>query len=136
MEILSWLKIQFRIIHSYDGFQSTLEIENMLLPICSVYIPIIYCLHVSRIMRKPSFAHAKTVAQISFAVTAKLISAFVFTTGIVQFFYFLNPKFPASSHLLFLYSSACVRPVWKPHCWFSHDSVHLYCFPLTVPLNL
>ena len=29
-------------------------------------------------------------------VTAKLISAFVFATWIVQFLYFLNPEFPAS----------------------------------------
>ena len=46
------------------------------------------------------FAYTKTKAQISFAVTAKLfavtaklISAFVFATGIVQFLFFLNPKF-------------------------------------------
>ena len=45
-------------------------------------------------------AYAKTKAQISFAVTAKLISAFVFATRIVQFLFFLNPKFRASSHLL------------------------------------
>ena len=32
----------------------------------------------SRAMRKPAFAYAKTKTQISFAVTAKLISAFVF----------------------------------------------------------
>ena len=37
---------------------------------------------------------------ISFAVTAKLISAFVFATWIVQFLYFQNPKCPASNHLL------------------------------------
>ena len=48
-------------------------------------------------------AYAKTKAQISFAVTAKLISAFVFATPILQFLYFLNPKFPVSSHLLCLY---------------------------------
>ena len=42
----------------------------------------------------------KTKAQISFAVTAKLISTFVFATQFVKFLYFLNPKFPASSHLL------------------------------------
>ena len=30
------------------------------------------------VMRKPFFAYAKTKTQISFAVTAKLISAFVF----------------------------------------------------------
>ena len=34
----------------------------------------------SRVMRKLAFAYAKTKTQISFAVTAKLISAFVFTT--------------------------------------------------------
>ena len=43
------------------------------------------------------FAYVKTKMQISFAVTAKLISAFVFATRIVQFLYFINPKFQASS---------------------------------------
>ena len=42
------------------------------------------------------FANAKTKAQISFAVTAKLISAFVFATRIVHFLFLLNPKFQAS----------------------------------------
>ena len=51
-------------------------------------------------------------------------SAFVFTTGIVQFLYFLNRKFPASSHLLCLYSLVCVRPVQGPHCWLSHEAAH------------
>ena len=39
------------------------------------------------------FAYAKTKTQISFAVTAKLISAFVFATRIVQSLYFLNSEF-------------------------------------------
>ena len=42
------------------------------------------------------FAYAKTKTQISFAVTAKLISAFVFTTWIVEYLFFLNPKFQVS----------------------------------------
>ena len=45
-------------------------------------------------------AYAKTKTHISFAVTAKLISAFVFAKRIVQFLYYLNPKVQASSHLL------------------------------------
>ena len=45
-------------------------------------------------------AYAKTKAQISFAVTAKLISAFVFASRIVQFLLYLTPKFQASSLLL------------------------------------
>ena len=48
------------------------------------------------------------------AVTAKLISAFVFAIRIVQSFYYLNPKFQASSHLLWLYSPVCVGPGQKP----------------------
>ena len=70
--------------------------------------------NMSRVVRKPAFAYAKTKTQISFAVTAKLISAFVFATRIVQSLYFLNPKFQASSHLLWLYSAVCVGPGRKP----------------------
>ena len=60
------------------------------------------------------FAYAKTKTQISFAVTAKLISAFVFATQIVQSLYFLNSKFQASSHLQWLYSPVYVGPGRKP----------------------
>ena len=69
------------------------------------------------------FALAKTKALISFAgenkgadqlrSSAKLISAFVFATRIVQFLFFLNPKFPASIHLLCLYRPVCVGPGWE-----------------------
>ena len=69
---------------------------------------------------------AKTKAQISFAVTAKLIRAFVFATRIVQFLFYLNPKFQASSSFLCLYRPVCDGPVWKPHCWFSHEAAHLF----------
>ena len=75
-------------------------------------------------------AYAKTKTQISFAVTAKLIIVFVFAIRIVQLLYFLNPKFQASSQLLCLYSSVCVEPVRKPHCWFSHEVAHLLAIEL------
>ena len=39
---------------------------------------------------------------------------FVIATWIVHSLYFLNPKFQASSHLLWLYSRVYVRPGWKP----------------------
>ena len=69
----------------------------------------------SRVVRKPFFfAYAKTKTQISCAVTAQLISAFVFATRIVQSLYFLNPKFQVSSHFLWLYSPVCVEPGRKP----------------------
>ena len=37
----------------------------------------------------------------------------------------LNPKFQASSHLLWLYSLVSVGPGRKPECWFSHDAAHM-----------
>ena len=80
-------------------------------------------------MRLPSFAYAEPKVQISCAVTAQLISAFVFTTQIAQFLFFLIPKFQASSLLVRLYRPVCVRLVWKPRRWvFSHRSsnVSLY----------
>ena len=74
--------------------------------------------------KKQHSALAKTKAPISFALTGELISAFVFSTWIVQFLYFLNPKFPASYHLLRLYRPVCVRPGRNPNCWFSHAQAH------------
>ena len=34
-------------------------------------------------------------------------------------------KFEISSHLLCLYSSVCVEPVQKPHCWFPHEAAQM-----------
>ena len=76
-------------------------------------------------MRKPTICIWEPKAQISFAVTAKLISTFVFATWIVQYLYFLNPKFPASSHFLCLCRLVCVGPVQKPHYWFSDKVAHI-----------
>ena len=58
-------------------------------------------------------------------MTAKLISAFVFGTRTVQFLFYLNRKFQASSSFLCLYRPVCVGPGQKPHCWFSHEATHL-----------
>ena len=47
-----------------------------------------------------------------------------FSTWIVQFLYFLNPKFPASYHPLRLYRPVCVRSGRNPRCCFSHAQAH------------
>ena len=76
--------------------------------------------YMSRIVRKPDFClgENKGADQLrgnhEFAVTAKLISAFVFATRIVQFLFYLNPKFQASSSFLSLYRPVCVGPGRKP----------------------
>ena len=68
----------------------------------------------------------KTKTQISFAVTAKLISAFVFATRKVQSLYFLNQKFQISSHLLWLYASRFLRDqVRNPEDQFSHNEAQI-----------
>ena len=74
-----------------------------------------------RPMGKPTICIGKTKTQ----VTAKLISAFVFATRIVQFLFYLNPKFQGSSTFLCLYRSVCVGSVGKPHCWLSHETAHI-----------
>ena len=65
---------------------------------------------------KTGFLHMRKQrrTQISCAVTAQLISAFVFAIRIKQTPYYLNPKFQASSHLLWLYNPVCVGPGRKP----------------------
>ena len=65
-------------------------------------------------MRKPAFCICENKDADQLAVTAKLISAFVFATLIVQSLYFLNLKFQASGHLLWPYSLVCIGLGRKP----------------------
>ena len=96
--------------HSIQGVQRRMVLViNVIIHFLALLL-----LFLSRDIRKSDFAYAKTKTQISFAVTARLISAFVFATRIVQSLFFLNPKFQAFSHLLWLYSPICVGPGRKP----------------------
>ena len=75
------------------------------------------------------FAYVKTKPQISCAVTAQLISAFVFATQIVQSLFFLNPKFKP----LAIFCSCTVRfvsdLVGNPEYRFSHNEAQImYAF--------
>ena len=65
------------------------------------------------------FAYMKTKAQISGAVTAELISTFVFTTEIVQSLLLPISEFQASSYLLWLYSPVVADLVGDPKDRFS-----------------
>ena len=70
----------------------------------------------------------KQKTQISFTVTVKLISAFVFATQILKSLFYLNTKFQASNDLLRLYNPVCVGPGLNPNCWFSHAKAHIFSF--------
>ena len=72
-----------------------------------------------------TYKYEKIKAQISCAVTAQLISAFVFATSIESYLFFINPKFQAFTHLLSLYSSICVELIENPEDRFSRDATHV-----------
>ena len=91
--------------------------------VCLVHV------HLSLVMRKPAFCICENKDADQLRGTAKLISAFVFAIQIVQSLFFLNPKFLASSHPLWLYSPVCVGPGRKLECWFSQDAAHMYIDP-------
>ena len=71
------------------------------------------------------FAYGKTKTQIGFAVTAKLISAFVFATRIVQSLYYLNPKFQASDIFYSCTARFVSDLVIIPEDWFSHNEAQM-----------
>ena len=77
----------------------------------------------SLVVKKRLFAYAKTKTQISFAVTVKLISAFVFATRIVQYLLFLNFKHLA----IFRGCRAWFMSdlVGNPEDRFSHNEAHI-----------
>ena len=75
-------------------------------------------------------------------VTAELIRAFIFATQIVQSLYFLNTKFQASSHLVWLESLVCVglgrkprRPVFSQRGSYGKNTLKIF-FPETTAPNL
>ena len=93
-------------------------------------VPKLFCLfkdnpHLSHLMGKPTICVGENKDADQLRGNRELISAFVFATWIVQFLHYLYPKFQASSIFLCLYRPVCVRPVLKPHCWFSHKAAHL-----------
>ena len=65
----------------------------------------------SLVMRKPAFCICENKDTDQLRCNCE---AFVFAIWIVQSLYYLNPKFQASSHLVWLYSQVCVGPGQKP----------------------
>ena len=101
-------RIQTR--HGYGNFKKDPSITIML------YKPyhVKTCFfHMSFVVRKPAFCirENKDADQLRGNREADQRLCFRY---IVQFLYFLNPKFQASNHLMWLYSLVCVGPGWKP----------------------
>ena len=83
--------------------------------------------YLSRHVEKPTICigENKGADQLRSNCEADQRLCFRYTDSTIPLFSTLNPKFQASSMLLCLYSLICVRPVRKPHCWFSHKAAHL-----------
>ena len=82
-----------------------------------VYKKLLHQYKVSLVMKKPAFCifENKDADQLR----GYLISAFVFATWIVQPLFYLDSKFQASSHLLFVYSLVCVRAKPPKTCFLT-----------------
>ena len=65
----------------------------------------------SRLMGKPTICIGENKDADQLCSNREADHAFVFATGIVQFLFYLNPKFQASSSFLLLCRPVCVRPV-------------------------
>ena len=74
---------------------------------------------------KTGFLHMQKKAQIHCTVTAQPISAFIFAIRVIQTLYYLNPKFQASGHPLWLYGPICVDLVGNPEDRFSHNEAQV-----------
>ena len=98
-------------------------------PKTGVLITRLIC-HMSPAVRKPTFCICENKDADQLAVTAQLISAFDFIIQKVQSLFFLNPKFQASSHLLWLYSPVCVGPGRKPQRQVFSQRGSYYTFQL------
>ena len=65
-------------------------------------------------MRKPAFCICENKDADQLRGNREADQRLFFATRIVQSLTFLNPKFKASSHLLWLYSPVCVGPGREP----------------------
>ena len=76
-------------------------------------------------MRKPTICIGENKDADQLRGNREADHAFVFAARIVQFLFYLNPKFQAPSSFLCLYKLVSVGPVRKPHCWFSYEVAHM-----------
>ena len=80
----------------------------------------------SRVVRKPAFCICENKDADQLCRNREAVQLFVFPTKLEQSLYFLNPKFQASSHILWLYSPVCVGPGRKPRRpVFVHNEAHM-----------
>ena len=81
--------------------------------------------HLSLVMRKPAFCICENKDADQLRGNREADQRLVFATRIVQSLYYLNPKFQASSHLLWLSVRFMLDLGGNPEDRFSHNEAHL-----------
>ena len=79
--------------------------------------------YIGLVMRKPAFCICENKDADQFRGNRN--SAFVFATWIVQFLFFLNPKFLASNIFCGCTARLVSDLVYNPEDRFSHDEAHI-----------
>ena len=75
-------------------------------------------------MRKPAFCKCENIAADQLRGNREADQRLFFAIRIVQSLYYLNPKFQASIHLLWLYRPVSRGTGKKPEDRFSHKEAH------------
>ena len=92
-------------VHLYKMCNETvMKLEQLSASVCQM----------SLVVRKPVFCICENKDADQLRGNREADQRLCFYTRIVQSLFYLNPKFQASSHLLWLYSLVCVRPGRKP----------------------
>ena len=124
------------VFHHFQGFLVESKLNKLLAPLekderSLMKLDAIFSVSIifAAALENQRSAYAKTKLQISCAVTVQLISAFVFAQKLVQYLFFLNPKFQGYSLLLRLYRPVCVGPGRNPILLvFSRAGSYLFNF--------
>ena len=118
--------------------------HEVAIALCTLYCPMAFSLstgavqmpslemtgllfHMSRVVRKPAFCicENKDADQLRGNREADQCLCFRYTDSTISLLLYLNTKFQASSHLLWLHSPVCLGPGRKPERWLSRDAAHI-----------
>ena len=104
-------------------------IQNILMT-CWLSVALWATCYLSLVMRKPAFCICENKDADQLHGYREADQRLCFALRIVQFLYYLNPKFQASSHLLWLYSRVRVGPGRKPRRPVFSQRGSFNCLPL------
>ena len=88
--------------------------QCMMWTLCMAHVKCLQHLEMSRVLRKPAFCICENKDADQLRGNREADQRLGFAIRIVQFLFYLKPKFNSCSHLLWLYSPVCVGPGRRP----------------------